>query len=93
MFFFVKVRIDIHKMMELGEKLQTGVLDKSNLKMTYCLREDPAVGVNIWEAANEEEFEKKFAPHKPYYAEIIEILPVITPAESFAILSKALSAH
>lgn len=86
MFFFVKVRIDLNKLMELGRKLQTGELDKSNLKMTYCMKDDPAVGVNIWEADSEEMFESKFAPHREYYKEVIEITPVITTKESMEIL-------
>lgn len=87
MFFYVKVRIDTDKLFELGEKLQSGELDKSNLKMTYCIKDDPSVGINIWEADDREDFDKIFAPHKVYYKEILEITSVITPKESMAILT------
>ncbi len=82
MYFFVKVRIDVSKLGELGQKLQTGELDKSNIKLTYCLKDDESVGLNIWEADDKISFEKAFAPHKQYYKEIMEIVPVITPAEA-----------
>jgi hypothetical protein len=86
MLFFVKVRIDINKLAELGEKLQSGELDKSSLKSTYCLQDDPAVGLNIWEAKDKKDFEIKFEPHREYYAEVLEIAPVILPAESQKLL-------
>jgi hypothetical protein len=91
MLFFVKVRIDLNKMPELGKKLQTGELDRSNIISTYCLKDDPAVGMSIWECDTIEEFEAKFKPHKIYYSEILEILPVITPNESQKILMKMLN--
>jgi hypothetical protein len=82
MLFFVKVRIDISKMPELGRRLQTGELDKSNIKSTVCLKDDPAVGMSVWESQTKEEFEARFNPFKEYYAEVIEIQSVITPLES-----------
>lgn len=81
MIFFVKVRIDLSKMPELGEKLQTGELDRSNIKMIFCMKDDPAVGFSFWEAENQEVFEKNFKPHREYYQEV-EILQMITPVEA-----------
>jgi hypothetical protein len=89
MLFFVKVRIDVAQMPEMGSKLRSGELDKSNLRSTYCLKDDPSVGLNIWEADSEEDFRRVFAPHKAYYKEVYEVTPVITPQESMAILNRS----
>jgi hypothetical protein len=91
MLFFVKVRIDLNKMPELGRKLQSGELDLSNIKNTVCLKDDPAVGLSVWESLDKEEFEAKLEPFKEYYAEILEIFPVITPLESQKILMDQLA--
>jgi hypothetical protein len=48
MLIFVKVRIDLDKIAELGQKLQDGELDLSNILSTYCIKDDPSVGINIW---------------------------------------------
>ena len=85
MLFFVKVRLDVSKMPELGRKLQAGLLPTHPVS-TYCLKDDPAVGLNIWEAEDREAFERAFAPHREYYAELIEIVPVITPQEAQQLL-------
>jgi hypothetical protein len=91
MLFFVKVRIDVKKLEELGQKLQSGELDTSQLKSTYCLKEDPSVGLNIWEAEDRKTFEQVFAPHKAYYAEVMEVVPVILPQEAQILLMKQLT--
>jgi hypothetical protein len=85
MFFFVKVRLDIRKLPELGERLRAGSLPTHPVS-TYCLKDDPAVGLNIWEAENQEAFERAFAPHREYYSAVMEITPVITPQEAQRIL-------
>jgi len=85
MLFFVKVRFDVNKLAEFGQKLQEGVITTHPLS-TYCQAHDPAVGLNIWEAQDREDFERLFAPHRQFYAEIIEIAQVITPDESMKIL-------
>ncbi|HEX7555507.1 MAG TPA: hypothetical protein VF338_02700 [Leptolinea sp.] len=85
MLFFVKVRVNIDKMAEFGRRLQTGALNTHPLS-TYCLKEDPSVGLNIWEAEDEKGFESAFAPHREFYTEILEISPVILPQESMKIL-------
>jgi hypothetical protein len=86
MFFFVKVRIDTSKMMEMGQKLQSGELDTSQLITTYCIKDDPTVGLNIWYADNQKHFEAVFAPHRAYYKEVIEVIPVITPMDSMKLI-------
>ncbi|QTL99007.1 hypothetical protein GM661_14075 [Iocasia frigidifontis] len=86
MLFLAKVRIDEKKIVELGKKLETGELDKSNIQMTHCLKDDPAVGISIWEVEDSEIFEEKFAPFKEYYEEIYEISPVVLPEESMKML-------
>lgn len=81
-YFYVKVRINPLKMMEFGQKLQTGTIDTSHIIMTYCMENDPTVGISFWKASNQKEFEQVFSQHTPYYSEIIEIIPVISPTES-----------
>lgn len=86
MYFFVKVRIDTSKMMELGQKLMSGELDTSNTIMTYCIKDDPTVGLSIWQAKDQKCFEEIFAPHKKYYKEVINVIPVIIPAEAMKLI-------
>ena len=86
MFFFVKVRIDATKMFEFGQKLQNGEIDTSHTMMTYCLKEDPMVGLNFWHMDNENEFDEVLAQYKPYYKEIIEIMRVITPMNAMKLI-------
>ncbi|RPI79714.1 MAG: RNA polymerase sigma factor [Desulfobacteraceae bacterium] len=65
--FFGKVRIDITKLKEFGEKLQAGALGPGFTKSTHCLQDDPTVGLNIWEVLDREDLEKKLKPHRAYY--------------------------
>ena len=88
LFFFVKVRIDSTKMMEFGQKLQNGEIDTSHTIMTYCVENDPTVGLNFWHVDNLEEFEKVIAQYKPYYKEIIETIQVITPMNAMKMIIK-----
>jgi hypothetical protein len=90
MLFFVKVRLDTGKMIELGKKLQAGEIPTHPVS-TYCLKDDPAVGLNIWEAEDRADFDRVFAPHRKYYSEIIEVSPVILPQESMKVLMKQLA--
>ena len=92
MFFFVKVRINSQKLMELGQKLKAGGLATHPVS-TYCLQDDPEVGLNIWEARDREDFEKAFSPHREFYSEIIEVTPVILPEESMHILMARLKSR
>lgn len=92
MLFFVKVRIDVGKLAELGKKLTNGEIE-AHPKCTYCLKEDPAVGLNIWEADDLADFESKFAPHKEFYAEVYEVTPVVTAQEAQELLVKQLAAR
>jgi hypothetical protein len=91
MLFFVKVRIDVNKLAALGQKMRSGEFN-THPKSTYCLKDDPAVGLNIWEADDSEDFERQFAPHREYYAETYEITPVITAAEAQQMLMKQMTA-
>jgi hypothetical protein len=84
--FFVKVRIDTTKMMELGQKLQSGELDTSHTIITYCIKEDPTVGLSFWHADSQEEFNEIFAQHSAYYKEVIEITQVITAMDSMKLI-------
>ena len=86
MFFFVKVRIDTTKMLEFGQKLQNGEIDTSHTIVTYCLKDDPTVGLNFWHMDNENEFDEVLVQYKPYYKEIIEIIPVITPMNAMKLI-------
>lgn len=86
MFFFVKVRIDTTKMMAFGQKLQHGEIDTSHTIMTYCIKDDPTVGLNFWYADSIEEFEEVLAQYKTYYKEIIETIQVITPMNAMKLI-------
>ena len=86
MLFFLKVRIDTTKMMEFGQKLQNGEIDTSFTIMTYCVKDDPTIGLNFWYADTFEEFEKVLAQYKPYYKEIIETIQVITPLNAMKLI-------
>ena len=90
MLFFVKVRVDVNKLAEFGQKLQAGAL-RTHPVSTYCLKADPAVGLNIWEAESQEAFEQAFAPHKAYYSAVLEVVPVITPQEAQKILMEEIT--
>jgi hypothetical protein len=84
--FLVKVKVNISKMAEFGQKLQKGELDRSLIKSeTYCLKNDPVVGYSIWEAVNLNEFEKIFSMWKVYYQET-EVSEIIQPEEAMKIL-------
>jgi hypothetical protein len=85
-YFFVKVRIDPAKMIEFGRKLQNGEIDTSLIIMTYCIKDDPTVGFSFWKAENQRNFEEVFSQHTPYYKEILEIIPVISPTESMKVI-------
>lgn len=91
MLFFVKVRIDLNKLADLGQKLQRGEFETHPLS-TYCLKDDPSVGLNIWEAEDQEDFDNKFAPHRAFYADVMEVTPVITAGEAQKVLMDQLTA-
>ena len=82
MLFQVKVRVNLNKMAEFGQKLQKGELDRRCIRgETYCLKNDPAVGFSIWEAADKKEFDTYFNPWRNYYQEA-EINEIITALEA-----------
>lgn len=85
MLFFVKMRLDVNQLMEYGKKLQSGEIHTHPVS-TYCLKGDPTVGLNIWEAEDRETLNKVLAPHQPYYSEILEIAAVISPQAAQQIL-------
>ena len=84
--FLVKVRIDSSKIIELGQKLQSGELSKKKIQFTYCLKDDPTVGLSLWAVKNKEDFDEFFKPHKEYYKEIMEVLPAIKPNEAMNLI-------
>jgi hypothetical protein len=86
MFFFVKVRIDTAKMTEFGQKLQNGEIDTSHTIMTYCIKDDPTVGLNFWQVNSQDEFEKILAQYRPYYREIMETYQVVTPMTAMKLI-------
>ena len=88
--FFVKVRIDEAKMLEMGQKLQTGELDTSLIIMTYCIKDDPAVGMSFWKVADQKRFEEVFSKFRPYYKEVMEIIPVVTPMDSMKMIMETM---
>lgn len=84
--FFAKVRIDPAKMPELGRKLQNGELITSQLMVTYCLKDDPAVGLSFWKASSVADFESNFAQMVPYYKEVIDVTQVVTPTDAMNLI-------
>jgi hypothetical protein len=90
MLFFVKVRIDLSKLAVLGQKMQKGELT-THPNSTFCLKDDPSVGLNIWEADDLEDFEQKFSQHREYYSDVYEVTPVITAVEAQQLLVKQMS--
>lgn len=87
MYYFVKCRIDGTKMTEFGKKLQNGEVTSHPIS-TFCLKDDPSVGLNIWEAVDETSFNEAFKPHREFYAEVLEVSQVITPQEAMNLLSR-----
>jgi len=90
MLFFVKVRIDTTRMMEFGQKLQNGEIDTSHTIITYCIKDDPTVGLNFWYADTIEEFEKVLTQYRAFYKEIIEIIQVITPMNAMKLIMESI---
>ncbi len=90
MFHLVRVRVDVTKLAEFGKKIANREFDNSSTKWTFCIKNDPTVGYSIWETKDEAEFEKKFGPYRPYYAEV-EVSPVVLPAEAQALILKRLA--
>lgn len=86
MLFFVKVRIDVAQMMEMGRRLADGTLDRSHLLSTHCYAADPEVGLNIWQAADAADLRRHLAPHRAFYREVLEITPVVTAPEAMRLL-------
>lgn len=91
LYFFIKVKIDITKIKELGEKLQSGELDSSNIIMTYCIKNDPTVGLSFWQADTFEDFNKTFEQFKIYYSEVIDVIQVVTSMQSLKLIMESLN--
>jgi len=86
--FFVKVKVDVEKMGEFGQKLQSNQLDRSLIRSeTNCFVNDPAVGFSIWEAESMDSFYRIFNSWKYYYSEI-EILEIISANDAMLLLMK-----
>lgn len=84
--FIVKATLNRRKLEEFTTALAGGELDSSCIKgETYCLKEEPAAGYNIWEAATREEFESK-AHSWRVYCDRFEVTEVITPDEAMGLL-------
>jgi hypothetical protein len=88
--FFVKVRIDTSALNSFARELQSGAI-KTHADSSFCLKDDPSVGLNIWSADSIDDLHSKLLPHKKFYKEIMEISEIITPQESFAILMQGYS--
>jgi len=84
--FLVKVRIDVARMAEFGLKLGSGELDRSHTVFTYCLKDDPSVGMSLWTADDRAHFDRIIAPHAAYYREIIEVREAVRPEEAMRLI-------
>ena len=88
MLFLVKVKSDSKRLAEFGAMLQAGSLDRGAIRSeTYCLLEEPAVGYSVWETEDEADFERRFAPWRRYYAEVL-VRQVIPPGEAMRRLTE-----
>jgi hypothetical protein len=86
--FLVKVKVNVEKLKEFGQKLQKGELNRSMIcSDTYCLAEDPTVGFSVWEAENREGFDSVFSAWHYFYSETT-ITEVISSNEAIKILMK-----
>jgi hypothetical protein len=89
MLFLVKVRVDKARLAEFGARLQGGALSREAIRSdTYCLDADPAVGYSVWEAEDEADFSRRFAPWREYYTEA-EIRRVVPPTEAMPRLMRS----
>lgn len=87
MLYQIKVRVDRRKLPDFGRALSGNALNRSLIRSeTYCLRSDPASGFSVWEADSREHLDAVLAEWRPYYEEV-EIVELITPAESMMILN------
>ena len=84
--FLVKVRIDVDKMEEFGLKLRNNELERSHTVFTYCLKDDPSVGVSLWTADDRAHFDRIIAPHAVYYREILEVREAVKPEEAMRLI-------
>ncbi len=84
--FLAKVRIDVDKMAEFGLKLGSGELDRSHIVFTYCLKDDPSVGLSLWNAEDRRHFDRLIAPHAVYYREIIDVQEAVKPEEAMRLI-------
>ncbi len=87
MLLIVKARVRLETLTEFGKKLAGGELGPSPVQWTYCLEEDPTVGVSLWEVEDRAAFEARFAKQRPYYSELLEVTPVMTAQEAMKRLS------
>jgi hypothetical protein len=84
--YLVKVRVNSKKLIEFGQKLQNGELERNLIiSDTYCLAKDPEVGYSVWEAQDRNTFNQVFEKWKNYYSET-DVIEVITANESMKIL-------
>ncbi|MGD8778733.1 MAG: hypothetical protein PVH88_07190 [Ignavibacteria bacterium] len=88
--FWIKVRIDKDKMMELGQKLKSRELYTGMIKFTYCLKDDPTVGIGLWEVEDRQDLEQLLEPIKVYYKEIIEIKEAVFPETAMKLILESL---
>lgn len=86
MFFIGKVKVNTYMLSEFGQKLSNNEMNGSHVRAAFCLKEDPSIGLNIWEAESRADLEKILITYRPYFSEIIEIKELITPQESFVFL-------
>jgi hypothetical protein len=82
MLLFVKARVRRETLPEFGRKLAAGEFGPSPVAWTFCLAEDPAVGLSLWEVASMADFEARFALQRPYYDDLLEVREVVTAPEA-----------
>ena len=86
--FFVKVKVDLSKMLEFAQKLKENELDRSLIRSeTNCFANDPSVGFSIWEAENLDNFNCVFNTWKYYYTEV-EVSEIVSANDAMLLLKQ-----
>lgn len=83
MLFLVKIRWDLEKARELADKMSSGEIKEISLwrRDSFYLANDPSVGFDLYEAADEYDLKRKWLLYEPY-GRILEIYHVKRVADT-----------
>ena len=89
MLFFVRYRLKEERLKELAEAVRSGEFTYK-AKYVYASLNDPLVGLTIWDVPTEDMFDV-IKTQLEQYADISEIMPVISAEEAQQRIFKELS--